>query len=91
MYDFSAKMRGLRPSAIREILKNMNDPEMISFAGGNPAVECFPIPEIRRYSEQLLAEQPVRMLLYSTTEGIASLRESVVKFAFSGHSPLIEE
>ena len=81
MYDFSAKMRGLRPSAIREILKNMNDPEMISFAGGNPAVECFPIPEIRRYSEQLLAEQPVRMLLYSTTEGIASLRESVVKFA----------
>lgn len=81
MYDFSTKMRSLRPSAIREILKNMNDPEMISFAGGNPAVECFPIPDIRRYSEKILAEQPVKMLLYSTTEGIASLRESVLRFA----------
>ena len=81
MYDFSTKMRSLRPSAIREILKNMSDPEMISFAGGNPAVECFPIPDIRRYSEKILAEQPVKMLLYSTTEGIASLRESVLRFA----------
>ena len=55
MYEISNKIRGLRPSAIREILKNMNDPEMISFAGGNPAVECFPIDAIRHYSDQLLA------------------------------------
>ena len=81
MYEISNKIRGLRPSAIREILKNMNDPEMISFAGGNPAVECFPIDAIRHYSDQLLAEQPVRMLLYSTTEGIPALRQSALAFA----------
>lgn len=81
MYEISNKIKGLRPSAIREILKNMSDPEMISFAGGNPAVECFPIDAIRHYSEKLLAEQPVRMLLYSTTEGIPELRESALAFA----------
>lgn len=80
-YSFSKNARGLRPSAIREILKNMNDPKMISFAGGNPAAECFPVEEIRRYSEKILRERPVRMLLYSTTEGVASLRESVLGFA----------
>ena len=81
MYEISNKIKGLRPSAIREILKNMNDPQMISFAGGNPAVECFPIDAIRHYSDKLLAEQPVRMLLYSTTEGIPALRESALAFA----------
>ena len=81
MYEFSQKALGTRPSAIREIIKNMNDPSMISFAGGNPAVECFPIEEIKKYSAKILEEQPVRMLLYGTTEGVPSLRESALAFA----------
>lgn len=79
-YSFSDRTLGLRPSAIREIIKNMSDPTMISFAGGNPAVDCFPIDDIRTYSEKVLAEKPIAALQYSTTEGVASLRESVLAF-----------
>lgn len=81
MYEFSNRALASKPSAIREIIKNMNDPTMISFAGGNPAVECFPIPEIKKYSDKILSEYPVKMLLYSTTEGVPSLRQSALAFA----------
>ena len=38
-YKFSEKVSGLQASAIREILKFTSDPEVISFAAGNPAPE----------------------------------------------------
>ena len=53
-YRFSDKLAGLRPSAIREIFKSLSDPEIISFAAGNPAAESFPIEEIRTLSADIL-------------------------------------
>ena len=44
---FSHRMRQLRPSSIREILKVTAQPEIISFAGGLPAPELFPIDAVR--------------------------------------------
>ena len=44
-YRFADRINNLKPSAIREILKN-NDPNIIPLAAGNPAVESFPIAEI---------------------------------------------
>ena len=41
-YTFSDRISNLHPSAIREILKN-SDPNVISLAAGNPAVESFPV------------------------------------------------
>lgn len=81
MVEFSVNARSTKPSAIREIMKNMSDPSVISFAGGNPAAECFPVEEIRRYSDKILTEYPVKMLQYSITEGVPSLRESLRAFA----------
>ena len=78
-YSFSDRTLGLRPSAIREIIKNMSDPTMISFAGGNPAVDCFPIDDIRTYSEKVLNEKPIAALQYSTTEGFPRLREQIAE------------
>lgn len=72
---FSDRVSGLQPSAIREILKFTSDPEVISFAAGNPAPEAFPVKIIERLSAEILAEEPIGALQYSVTEGYAPLRE----------------
>lgn len=74
-YKFSDKVSGLKASAIREILKYTSDPEVISFAAGNPAPEAFPKEEIAEISAELLKNDPVLALQYSITEGYTPLRD----------------
>lgn len=71
---FSNKVAGLAPSAIREILKFTADPEVISFAAGNPAPEAFPVDTIRKLSDEIFANEPINALQYSVTEGYMPLR-----------------
>ncbi|HSO74964.1 MAG TPA: PLP-dependent aminotransferase family protein, partial [Blastocatellia bacterium] len=59
----------------REILKVTERPEIISFAGGMPAPELFPIAEIARAHARVFEEQGPAALQYSTTEGWLPLRE----------------
>ena len=73
-YKFSDKVKNLKASAIREILKFTADPEVISFAAGNPAPEAFPKEEIAKISAELLRDDPVLALQYSITEGYTPLR-----------------
>jgi 2-aminoadipate transaminase len=61
-------------SAIRELLKYTTHPEIISFAGGLPAPELFPIERIRQATNTVLAEHGPEALQYSTTEGMPELR-----------------
>lgn len=72
---FSDRISGLQPSAIREILKFTADPEVISFAAGNPAPEAFPIDVIAKLSADILEKEPISALQYAVTEGYAPLRE----------------
>lgn len=74
-YKFSDKVSGLQASAIREILKFTADPEVISFAAGNPAPEAFPTEKIAELSAELLRDDPVLALQYSVTEGYTPLRD----------------
>ncbi len=74
-YKFSDKVSGLKASAIREILKFTADPEVISFAAGNPAPEAFPKEKIAEISAELLRDDPILALQYSVTEGYTPLRE----------------
>ena len=74
-YKFSDKVSGLQASAIREILKFTADPEVISFAAGNPAPEAFPTERIAQISAELLRDDPILALQYSITEGYTPLRE----------------
>ncbi len=74
-YKFSDKVNTLRASAIREILKFTADPEVISFAAGNPAPEAFPKEAIAEISAELLRDDPILALQYSVTEGYTPLRE----------------
>lgn len=62
-------------STIREILKVTEQPEMISFAGGLPAPELFPVKEILAATERVLSENGASALQYSPSEGFAPLRE----------------
>lgn len=74
-YKFSNKVAGLQASAIREILKFTSDPEVISFAAGNPAPEAFPTERIAEISDDLLRNDPILALQYSITEGYTPLRD----------------
>lgn len=78
-YRFSDKLAGLAPSAIREIFKSLVDPEIISFAAGNPAPESFPVKELARLSAEIYRTAPVGALQYGMTEGYAPLRAAVAK------------
>jgi len=69
-------MGSVRASTIREILKVTEQPEIISFAGGLPAPELFPVENILRATERVLSEGGAAALQYSPTEGFAPLREA---------------
>ncbi len=77
-YALSCRMGQMRPSAVRQILKVTEQPEMISFAGGLPAPECFPVAEIAQCAQRVLGEAGPQALQYAVTEGFGPLRE---KFA----------
>ena len=64
-------------SAIREIFKRTQQPGIISFAGGLPAPERFPIEAIRVAADRLLTEQGELALQYSATEGYPPLRRFI--------------
>lgn len=78
-YKFSEKVAHLQASAIREILKYTVDPEVISFAAGNPAPEAFPVETLTKLSSEIFSEDPVLALQYSVTEGYTPLRNELKK------------
>ena len=78
-YNFSDKIKELKPSAIREIFKHLSDPTIISFAGGNPSPESFPVEQLAKLSEDIFENSSTAALQYSVTEGYPLLREAVAK------------
>ncbi|HVY46079.1 MAG TPA: PLP-dependent aminotransferase family protein [Minicystis sp.] len=69
------RMSRMPPSAVREILKVAEQPDVLSFAGGLPAPEFFPVDEISAAHAEVLASEGKAALQYSTTEGFGPLRE----------------
>lgn len=82
MYELSKKYAGLKPSAVREILKATSEPGMIAFAGGSPATEAFPCDEVKKISAEILDENPVSALVYGVSEGYEPLRKTVKKWLY---------
>jgi DNA-binding transcriptional MocR family regulator len=70
-------MNGMKSSAIRELLKLTERPEIISFAGGLPAPELFPIDAMMRVSADVLENDGKAALQYTTTEGFLPLRRFI--------------
>jgi 2-aminoadipate transaminase len=73
----SNSAKQITSSAIRDLLKVTEQPDMISFAGGLPAPECFPTEELTAAAERVLIERPLAALQYGPTEGYRPLREFV--------------
>ncbi len=78
------RMEKIKASEIRELLKLTQHPEMISFAGGLPAPETFPVEDLRKAADTVLSEQGRRALQYSPTDGDKDLREMIANRMNSG-------
>ena len=74
LMPLAQRARDARSSAIREILKVTLQPDVISFAGGLPAPETFPVEALRDGFDRVLREVGPASLQYSTTEGHPALR-----------------
>ncbi len=76
---FSQISNNNKRSAIREILKLTQNPEIISFAGGLPAPESFPVDALDSIVSDMLREEGAAVLQYDATEGVKELRELLLK------------
>lgn len=72
---FANRTAGMKSSFIRELLKVTNQPDVISFGGGFPAGELFPIEHVRAACDKVLTENGQKALQYTTTEGYNPLRQ----------------
>jgi 2-aminoadipate transaminase len=77
---YSKNALNMKRSEIRELLKVSRIPDMISFAGGLPASETFPVKELGEISCEILRRRGATALQYGTTEGEAPLREEISKW-----------
>jgi len=76
---YAQRTKGIKSSAIRELLKFTQRPEVISFAGGLPAPEVFPAERFQGACQKVLQEKPHLALQYGATEGYEPLREMVAR------------
>lgn len=79
MVNFAKRMDGMKASDIRELLKLTTRPEIISFAGGLPAPELFPVEDIKAATDAVMDEQGRAALQYGQTEGYLPLRQKIVE------------
>lgn len=78
-YKFSKRSETVHASQVRELLKIINNNDIISFGGGLPAEETFPIEEMKVVCNEVLEEQKGKSMQYSTSEGFDGLREIIVE------------
>ena len=78
-HRFAQRTQRLKASAIRELLKVTELPDVISFAGGLPAPEVFPVEEFKEACIRVLTDQGALALQYGSTEGYQPLREMIAR------------
>lgn len=75
----STNSRGMKKSQIRELLKLTANPEIISFAGGLPAADTFPVQELKEIISEVMEKEAHLALQYGATEGDTLLRTLLVE------------
>ena len=76
---YSVLASKMEASAIREILKLVQNPEVISLAGGMPDPATFPVEEIKEISQNIFTKKSAQALQYSSTEGLPELRKCILE------------
>ena len=75
--SYARRMSRVQPSAIRELLRLGDDPEIISFGGGYPDRTLFPVADLQEVYARLLVPERAGALQYTATNGLPRLREQV--------------
>lgn len=75
----STSAKGMKRSAIRELLKYLGQPGLISFSGGFPSPLTFPVEELKEVMNEVMDNEANIALQYGSTEGDTLLRELLVK------------
>ena len=78
-HRYAQRTQRMASSAVRELLKLTESPDIISFAGGLPAPDVFPVDEFAAACDKVLHEQGALALQYGTTEGYRPLREMIAR------------
>lgn len=76
---YADRMLGEKNDVVKEALKLTAQPDIISFAGGLPAPESFPLKEMAAASQKVFEEKGTNALQYSSVEGLLALREKIAK------------
>ncbi|MBN2202817.1 MAG: PLP-dependent aminotransferase family protein [Candidatus Aenigmarchaeota archaeon] len=76
---YADRIKRMKASELREMLRLLHKPGMISFGGGMPSPDSFPVSTIKRLSNKVLNEHGPDALQYCSTEGYYKLREEIVK------------
>ncbi len=79
-YRFSKIFDYMKPSEIRSLLKYTSNPELISFGGGMPNPESFPISELKEILDDIMDRSGKYALQYGSTEGLDALRDELSKY-----------
>ncbi|MCX6054948.1 MAG: PLP-dependent aminotransferase family protein [Chloroflexi bacterium] len=78
-FRYAQRTQRMKASAIRELLKLTEQSDVISFAGGLPAPEVFPVEEFKRACIYVLDHQGAQALQYGSTDGYVPLREMIAR------------
>ncbi len=79
-FQFSNKMKNIKSSEIRELLKYIHMPGMISFGGGLPNPESFPGEELRSILDDIMENYVSSALQYGQTNGLPELKEQLAAY-----------
>ena len=79
VFQYADRMEKVKPSPIRELLPLASKPGVITFAGGWPTTETFPLDAIKACADRALDKYKTQALQYGPTEGIAQLRECIAQ------------
>lgn len=77
---YSANAKNMKKSVIRELLKLTQQPEIISFGGGLPSADTFPVQDLQKAADIVFEKHSAKALQYGTTEGDEELKSRLVEF-----------
>lgn len=78
--QLASRLQGMSGNVIREILKLTQAPDIISFAGGLPSPESFPVAELRDIAADIFSRADTSFLQYGITEGLPALRDFIANW-----------
>lgn len=88
-YNFAERVLKMESSDIRRLMKIITNPNVISFGAGSPAIDLFPIEELKKASELVYADRENGAFQYSSSEGYDPLKKWIIdRYNFKNNSSL---